>query len=1049
MAWLSPFTRVRSRRGRPAPRPRYRPALEGLEERTLLTGTPPSIFLHAPLVAGLSGEGFSAIPPTGTGPAELNPYGVAFVPQGFPTTGTLQPGDLLVANFNDPANAQGTGTTIVRVTPQGQRSTFFTSTALGLDTGLVVLKSGFVVVANVPAAAGGTIAQGSLQVIDSNGNLVKTLTDANLLKDPWDLAVNDKGSTAQLFVSNVSGTTGPNGTVTRVDLTTPTGVTPTVTDMVQIAGGYRTRLDPAAFVVGPAGLAYDAGTDTLYVASQAEMVGGAEVGTIFAVAHASTATTSSTEGTVVFADATHLHGPIGLALAPNGDLITANSDAVNTDPTQPSELVEFTPAGQFVKQFAVDPLNAGAFGLAVNPTGGGFQLAAVDDNQNTVTLFSGFPTFANPYVVSTIPPTGPAELNPYGVAFVPQGFPTTGTLQPGDLLVANFNDPTNAQGTGTTIVRVTPQGQRSTFFTSTALGLDTGLVVLKSGFVVVANVPAGPLGTVGQGSLQVIDSNGNLVKTITDQTLLKDPWDLAVDDGGPQALNGGNQAQLFVSNVSDTPGANGTVTRVDLQIQGGTVTVADMVQIASGYRTRLDPAAFVVGPGGLAYNPQTDTLYVASQAEMVGGAEVGTVFAVAHAGATAADHGTGTVVYADAAHLHGPIGLALAPNGDLITANSDAVNTDSNQPSELVEFTPAGQFVKQFAVDPLNAGAFGVAVNSSGGQIQLAAVNDNQNTVSVWTFALANPLAAAATQPTVSVTEGTAAVVPVAAFTDAAPPADTSGFTATIDWGDGTTTPGTVTAGAGNTFTVSGSHAYADEGSFTAHVTLNDLPDPDSLTVTNAVTVKDADKLTAGPAGLTTVLGQSFSGAVATFQDAGYPANALGDLTATISWGDGLTSNGTVLAGSNGSFTVMGSHTYTVLLLVAQSPQLIMAPLSVTLTDGSPGTASATATGTAVVTVVLAPPAGMMLSSTTALTVRKVSGKVFDLVATVTGQPGQTPTGVVVFLDGNTFLGTARLVNGVATLRKRLGHGKHHLVAMYGGDSFYLTSMATASVKVR
>ncbi len=35
----------------------------------------------------------------------------------------------------------------------------------------------------------------------------------------------------------------------------------------------------------------------------------------------------------------HLHGPFGLVLAPNGDLITANGDAVNGDPTQPSELV--------------------------------------------------------------------------------------------------------------------------------------------------------------------------------------------------------------------------------------------------------------------------------------------------------------------------------------------------------------------------------------------------------------------------------------------------------------------------------------------------------------------------------------------------------------------------------------------------------------------------------------------------------------------------------------------------------------------------------------
>ena len=44
------------------------------------------------------------------------------------------------------------------------------------------------------------------------------------------------------------------------------------------------------------------------------------------------------------------------------------------------------------------------------------------------------------------------------------------------------------------------------------------------------------------------------------------------------------------------------------------------------------------------------------------------------AGATHQDIGTGTVIYKDGTHLHGPLGLVLAPNGDLITSNGDAVN---------------------------------------------------------------------------------------------------------------------------------------------------------------------------------------------------------------------------------------------------------------------------------------------------------------------------------------------------------------------------------------
>ena len=53
---------------------------------------------------------------------------------------------------------------------------------------------------------------------------------------------------------------------------------------------------------------------------------------------------------------------------------------------------------------------------------------------------------------STLPPNG--DVNPYGVAFVPDGFPAGGPLHPGDVIVSNFNNSGNLQGTGTTIVRV-------------------------------------------------------------------------------------------------------------------------------------------------------------------------------------------------------------------------------------------------------------------------------------------------------------------------------------------------------------------------------------------------------------------------------------------------------------------------------------------------------------------------------------------------------------------------------------------------------------------
>lgn len=444
-----------------------------------------------------------------------------------------------------------------------------------------------------------------------------------------------------------------------------------------------------------------------------------------------------------------LNAPWGIAMAPSnfgafsGDVLVGNfgNGWINA----------YTPGGTYVgpltlangQVFQEDNLWALKFGngAASGPTNTLYFTAGIDKQEHglfgslqaTTAVTIHAPILPNlpgaaeqtfPTNTGSAPNTFDGDNNPYGVAFVPQGFEGNGVLQPGDLLVSNFNSSSGTQGTGTTIDLITPAGQRSVFFTSIQIGLDTALGVLESGYVIVGNLPNNN-GTIGQGSLQILDANGNVVKTLTDSKLLDGPWDLTINDLG-------GFAQVFVSNV-----LSGTVTRIDLLTpRGQTPKVLDMTQIASGYAFGPNTNALVVGPTGLAYDPTTGVLYVASTDDNA-------IFAVPDAGFTFRDRGTGTAIVQNDGHLHGPLGLVLAPNGDLIVANGDAVDAGGT-PNDLVEYDRFGDFVGSFQIDTGGAGAaFGIALSTDNGVIRFAAVDDNadatignSNTVSVWTIGI-------------------------------------------------------------------------------------------------------------------------------------------------------------------------------------------------------------------------------------------------------------------------------------------------------------------------
>jgi|GEM_PF-353698 len=324
----------------------------------------------------------STVPANG----DVNPYGIVVVGA---TTGNLVQGDVLVSNFNNSGNLQGTGTTIVQIAPDGTVKQFAKLSSgnlpgvcpggVGLSTALSVLNSGWVIVGSLPTKDGtsATAKAGCLIVLNSKGQAMETLSGPEI-NGPWDMTAVDNGTTATLFVTNVlNGTVAasPNvvnkGTVLRINLSIPTGKMPHEDSRLVIASDLPEKTDPAAMVVGPTGVAL--GSDgTLYVADTVQ-------NRIASIPNALTVTSDAGSETTVMSGG-DLNNPLGLTIAPNGDILVANA--------QDGNLVEINPAGAHVSTRLVDaPIGAGTlFGLAVVP--GGQGLYFVDDGINELALLN-------------------------------------------------------------------------------------------------------------------------------------------------------------------------------------------------------------------------------------------------------------------------------------------------------------------------------------------------------------------------------------------------------------------------------------------------------------------------------------------------------------------------------------------------------------------------------------------------------------------------------------------------------------------------------------
>ncbi|HLZ31014.1 MAG TPA: hypothetical protein VKV73_27160 [Chloroflexota bacterium] len=333
----------------------------------------------------------STVPANG----DVNPYGVAVVPRSI---GRLVRGDVLVSNFNNaasvnnPGGLQGRGTTIVAVAPGGEVRLFAQIDpsslpgtcpgGIGLTTALSVLPGGWVVVGSLPTTDGtsATAQAGCVLILNAQGQVVKTLSGDDI-DGPWDLTAVPIGDDfAVLFVTNVlNGTVAGNGavvhqgTVVRIVLQLDGPGAPRELQHTVIGSGFSEKTDPAALVIGPTGVGF--GRDgVLYVADSVD-------NRIAAIANALFRTDSAGRGRDVSVGGA-LNDPLGLAIAPAGDILTVNGND--------GFIVETTPAGRQVATRLLDntgtPAGSGTlFGLAIAPERGN-GVYFVDDGTNTLNL---------------------------------------------------------------------------------------------------------------------------------------------------------------------------------------------------------------------------------------------------------------------------------------------------------------------------------------------------------------------------------------------------------------------------------------------------------------------------------------------------------------------------------------------------------------------------------------------------------------------------------------------------------------------------------------
>jgi RHS repeat-associated protein len=535
------------------------------------------------------------------------------------------------------------------------------------------------------------------------------------------------------------------------------------------------------------------------------------------------------------------------------------------------------------------------------------------------------------------------------------GAVTTGTLTAnGNSYNVSGSHTYADEGTYTVSVGISDPSNNVTRATATATVNDAALTPANQTLTGWTNVATGQVKVAGFSDANTLAPASDFTATIT--------WgDNTGNFAGQVVANGGGSFGVWAGHTYTAAGTY-TITTTVRDIGGSTTTVTSTITVtaASMSFTATEGVSFSGVVASFTGNPANATSATITWGDGTANS-AGTITSTGGNSFTV----SGTHTYADEATYNASVTVQMSVGGPLTDSGPATVNdaalsatgatltgkagqatgsltlatfTDANPSATTADFTALinwGDNTATVGQVQVNGSGFKVVGNHTyanwGSYPAAVTITDDGGSI-----------ATANSTVTVGYPEGSSLNVSLAVGV----PSGSSGvapdaFTATVNWGDGNITTGTVmpvfSYGALSGFTVSGNHVYADEGTYTVTATVQN-PTGNTSSATTSISVYDVPLASTGQNFNAVTNTATGTITVAMLSDANTSAHAS-EFTATINWGDGTTpSSGTLVSNGGGSFSIQGSHTYTT-----------AGTYTVTVSVTEPGGSSTTATGTATV----------------------------------------------------------------------------------------------------